>query len=51
MNLTEPKDTLAVLNLKFENLSDEAKEKARAKIKLLKQVENILKQDLALLVL
>ncbi len=32
-------DDLAVLNLKFENLSDEIKNNAREKLKALKQVE------------
>lgn len=41
-------NTLAVLNLKFESLSDEAKEKARAKVKLLKQVEKYIEGGLKL---
>lgn len=47
LNLTELKDSnLAVLNLKFENLSDEIKENARNKVKLLKQVEKYIEGGL-----
>ncbi|TXE87102.1 DDE-type integrase/transposase/recombinase [Campylobacter volucris] len=45
--LTEPKNSdLAVLNIKFENLSDEIKENARNKVKLLKQVEKYIEGGL-----
>nr|MCR6542491.1 hypothetical protein [Campylobacter lari] len=48
LNLTEPKidNDLAVLNLKFENLSDKLKEDARSKVKLLKQVEKYIEGGL-----
>ncbi|HHP0356093.1 TPA: transposase [Campylobacter lari subsp. concheus] len=54
--LTEPKNSdLAVLNIKFENLSDEIKNNAREKLKVLKQVEKYveggLKQKRALEIL
>ncbi|EKO4718207.1 DDE-type integrase/transposase/recombinase [Campylobacter jejuni] len=50
LNLTESKinDDLAVLNLKFENLSDELKEDAKSKVKLLKQVEKYIEGGLTL---
>ncbi|WP_139452525.1 DDE-type integrase/transposase/recombinase [Campylobacter armoricus] len=45
--LTEPKNSdLAVLNIKFENLSDKLKEDARSKVKLLKQVEKYIEGGL-----
>ncbi|EOH3683824.1 DDE-type integrase/transposase/recombinase [Campylobacter lari] len=45
--LTESKNSdLAVLNIKFENLSDEIKENARNKVKLLKQVEKYIEGGL-----
>lgn len=48
LNLTESKmnDDLAVLNLKFENLSDEIKNNAREKLKALKQVEKYIEGGL-----
>nr|WP_236633605.1 helix-turn-helix domain-containing protein [Campylobacter armoricus] len=48
LNLTEPKidNDSAVLNLKFENLSDKLKEDARSKVKLLKQVEKYIEGGL-----
>ncbi|EKB0719238.1 helix-turn-helix domain-containing protein, partial [Campylobacter jejuni] len=47
LNLTESKDSdLAVLNLKFENLSDEIKNNAREKLKVLKQVEKYIEGGL-----
>lgn len=48
LNLTEPKinDDLAVLNLKFENLSNGLKEDVKNKIKLLKQVEKYIEGGL-----
>ncbi|EMV9673628.1 integrase, partial [Campylobacter coli] len=50
LDLTESKinDDLAVLNLKFENLSDELKEDAKSKVKLLKQVEKYIEGGLTL---
>ncbi|HDV7508742.1 TPA: transposase [Campylobacter jejuni] len=49
LNLTEPKmnNDLAVLNLKFENLSDEIKNNAREKLKALKQVEKYIEGGLS----
>ncbi|EPX8820261.1 transposase, partial [Campylobacter coli] len=48
LNLTESKinNDLAVLNLKFENLSDEIKNNAREKLKALKQVEKYIEGGL-----
>ncbi|MBX1022655.1 DDE-type integrase/transposase/recombinase [Campylobacter jejuni] len=48
LNLTESKinNDLAVLNLKFENLSDEIKQEARNKVKILKQVEKYIEGGL-----
>ncbi|EAH8508003.1 integrase, partial [Campylobacter coli] len=48
LNLTEPKidNDLAVLNIKFENLSDEIKNNAREKLKSLKQVEKYIEGGL-----
>ena len=48
LNLTELKinNDLAVLNLKFENLSDEVKQEARNKVKILKQVEKYIEGGL-----
>ncbi|WP_257398792.1 transposase family protein [Campylobacter lari] len=47
--LTEPKNSdLAVLNIKFENLSDELKQDARNKVKLLKQVEKYIEGGIKL---
>lgn len=50
LNLAESKinDDLAVLNLKFENLSDELKEDAKSKVKLLKQVEKYIEGGLSI---
>ncbi len=50
LNLAEPKmnNDLAVLNLKFENLSDELKEDAKSKVKLLKQVEKYIEGGLSI---
>ncbi|HHS6536958.1 TPA: DDE-type integrase/transposase/recombinase, partial [Campylobacter jejuni] len=50
LNLTESKinNDLAVLNLKFENLSDELKEDAKSKVKLLKQVEKYIEGGLSI---
>ena len=50
LNLTEPKinNNLAVLNLKFENLSDELKEDVKNKVKLLKQVEKYIEGGLSI---
>ncbi|EFB7078640.1 transposase, partial [Campylobacter coli] len=48
LDLTESKinNDLAVLNLKFENLSDEIKQEARNKVKILKQVEKYIEGGL-----
>ncbi|MBX1674358.1 DDE-type integrase/transposase/recombinase [Campylobacter jejuni] len=50
LNLTESKikNDLAVLNLKFENLSDEVKQDARAKVKTLKQIEKYIESGLSI---
>ena len=49
LNLTEPKinNDLAVLNIKFENLSDEIKNNAREKLKALKQIEKYIEGGLS----
>ncbi|HDZ4931996.1 TPA: transposase [Campylobacter jejuni] len=50
LNLTEPKinNDLTVLNLKFENLSDEVKQEAKEKLKLIKQIEKYIEGGLTL---
>ncbi|EAB5415696.1 integrase [Campylobacter jejuni] len=50
LNLTELKinNDLTVLNLKFENLSNELKEEAKIKVKLLKQIEKYIEGGLTL---
>ncbi|EFC33082.1 bacteriophage DNA transposition protein A, putative [Campylobacter jejuni subsp. jejuni 414] len=50
LNLTESKinNDLTVLNLKFENLSDEVKQEAKKKLKLIKQIEKYIEGGLTL---
>lgn len=50
LNLTESKinNDLTVLNLKFENLSDEVKQEAKEKLKLIKQIEKYIEGGLTL---
>ncbi|HDZ5093927.1 TPA: integrase, partial [Campylobacter jejuni] len=50
LNLTESKinNDLTVLNLKFKNLSDEVKQEAKEKLKLIKQIEKYIEGGLTL---